>query len=50
MMRVLVKDKEKTKSKQVHNTIFNPYDPFSSITQKADKIFQKVPNDLKAAN
>lgn len=39
-----------TKPKKIHNTIFNPYDPFSSITQKADKIFQKIPNDMKTAN
>lgn len=49
-MHVLVKDKERTKPKKIHNTIFNPYDPFSSITQNADKIFQKIPNDLKTAN
>lgn len=49
-MHVLVKDKEKTKPKNIHNAIFNPHDPFSSITQKAGKIFQKVPNDLKTAN
>lgn len=42
-MHVLVKDKERTKPKKIHNTIFNPYDPFPSITQKADKIFEKNP-------
>lgn len=49
-MHVLVKDKKRTKPKNIHNTIFNPYDLFSSVTQKADKIFQKIPNDLKTAN
>lgn len=49
-MHVLVKDKERTKPKKIHNTIFKPSDPFSSVMQKADKIFQKIPNDLKTAN
>lgn len=50
-MHVLVKDKEeRTKTKKICNIIFYSNDPFSSITQKADRIFLKDPNDLKTAN
>lgn len=50
-MHVLVKDKEeRAKPKKIHNVIFYSNDPFSSITQKAGRIFPKVSNDLKTAN
>lgn len=50
-MHVLVKDKEeRTKLKKIHSMIFYSNDPISCITQKADRILPKVPNDLKTAN